>query len=266
MAERPRIIIGNWKMYKTHPEAESYLSTLIPLVKDAPGQVCLAVPFTLIYMAAQQAIGTSIAIGAQTMNDASEGAFTGEIAARMLTEAGATFVILGHSERRRFFGETDAIVQRKVQQALQNNLRPVVCVGETLAEREAGKTEEVLHRQLSESLAGFTAEQAQQLWIAYEPVWAIGTGETATTACAEEVHRNIRTWLTNHWNAETAEIIPLLYGGSVKPDNAAALLEPQDIDGLLVGGASLSPQLFANIVNAPVNSPVTHPSSIGNPS
>lgn len=252
---RRRAVVGNWKMYKTHADAENYFTDLIPRVKHASVEVDLAVPFTLIQMAAQLTSGTKIRIGAQNMNDASEGAFTGEIAARMLVEAGAKFVILGHSERRRLFGETDALVNRKVKQALQNSLEPIVCVGETLAERQAGKTHEVLEKQLKEGLADIVSEQLDKLCIAYEPVWAIGTGEIATPQIAEEAHTFIRQSLAALVDQQLASRVVLLYGGSVQPRTSGALLEQPNVDGLLVGGASLSPELFGQIVNAFHTSP-----------
>lgn len=252
---RRRAVVGNWKMYKTHADAESYFTDLIPRVKDASVEVDLAVPFTLIQMAAQLTSDTKIRIGAQNMNDASEGAFTGEIAARMLVEAGAKFVILGHSERRRLFGETDALVNRKVKQALQNGIEPILCVGETLAERQAGKMHEVLEGQLKEGLADIAPEQLDKLCIAYEPVWAIGTGETATPQIAEEAHMFIRQSLATLADQQLASRVVLLYGGSVHPRTSGALLEQPNVDGLLVGGASLSPELFGQIVNAFHTSP-----------
>lgn len=253
---RRRAVVGNWKMYKTHAEAESYFADLLPRVKDTSVEVDLAVPFTLIQMAAQLTSGTKIRIGAQNMNDASEGAFTGEIAARMLVEAGAKFVILGHSERRRLFGETDALVNRKLKQALQNSLEPILCVGETLAERQDGKTHEVLERQIKEGLAGIPPEQLDKLYIAYEPVWAIGAGKTAAPQIAEEAHTFIRQSLTTLTEPQMASRTILLYGGSVHPRNSGALLEQPNVDGLLVGGASLSPELFGQIVNAFHTSPL----------
>lgn len=248
---RERVVVGNWKMYKTQTEAESYLTDLLPRVKEAKVGVYLAVPFTALEVAASTAAGSALIIGAQNMNDATEGAFTGEISARMLTEAGARFVILGHSERRRFFGETDAFINRKVRRALEtDDLRPILCVGETLEEHRAGKTKEVLERQLTAGLADVSPDQIDRVMIAYEPVWAIGTGETATPEVAEEAHQFIRQFISSHWDDARAQSVLIIYGGSVQPNNCSALTEQPDIDGLLVGGASLVPELFSQIVNA----------------
>lgn len=255
---RHRMVVGNWKMYKTHTDAEQYLTEVIPLLKGATIGIGIAVPYTLIQMAAQMATGTNIAIGAQNMNDATEGAFTGEIAARMLTEAGASFVILGHSERRRLFAETDALINRKIKKALASDLRPLFCIGETLQEHQEGKTQEVLKRQLTEGLADLSADALGRLWIAYEPVWAIGTGETASPEQAQNAHAFIRAELSSLVEGAAAHQITLLYGGSVQPANAAALTQQPDIDGLLVGGASLSPEIFSQIVN------VIHTLPVGN--
>ena len=232
---RTRVIAGNWKMYKTVPEAVEFVKTLAPLVADSQAEVWVAVPYTAIAAAAEVAAGTNIRIGAQNMNDASEGAFTGEIAARMLVDAGASFVLVGHSERRHLFGESDAFVNRKVKRALADGLRPIVCVGETLEQRDAGQTAEVLKEQVAGSLSGVDGNFV----LAYEPVWAIGTGRSATPEEAQKEHALLRDLVGDH---------QILYGGSVKPENASALLAQPDIDGLLVGGASLSPESFAKIV------------------
>lgn len=249
-SRRPRMVIGNWKMYKTHSEAERYLTDFIPHIKDSTVEIYLAMPYTLIDLGVRLTKGTSIAIGAQNMNDASEGAFTGEIAARMLVDAGASFVILGHSERRTLFHESDSMINRKVKKALQSNLRPVLCVGESLAEREAGKTHEILEQQLKNGLADVSIDHLSQAILAYEPVWAIGTGETATPQVAEEAHRFIRQLIESLWGVDLAQRQILLYGGSVRLANVPALMEQPDIDGLLVGGASLLPDSFAQIINA----------------
>jgi triosephosphate isomerase len=247
---RPSIIAGNWKMYKTAGEAVQFIDALNPLIQSSDKvRVLLAPPFTAIYPAAERAKGTSIVIGAQNMNDASEGAFTGEVAALMLKEAGAQFVILGHSERRRIFKEDNGMVNRKVLRALEAGLQPIVCIGETREEHEANKMEQVLKAQLVESLAGVTARPAAQLVIAYEPVWAIGTGLTATPEQAQKAHAYIRKCIEEQWSATAAQAVPIIYGGSVKPDHAKALMEQPDIDGLLVGGAALQPDSFARIVN-----------------
>lgn len=252
MEHRPLVITGNWKMYKTIQEATEFIKKLAPLVENSSAQVLLAVPFTAIKAAAEIAKGTKIAIGAQNMNDATEGAFTGEIAGRMLKDAGADFVIIGHSERRKLFHETDEIINKKVKRAHKDGLKTIVCIGETEKERGEGRTEEVLKTQLSRSLAEISAEEMKNIIIAYEPVWAIGTNQTATPEIAESAHRYCRNLLLEIWGEEVAERTVIQYGGSVKPDNAPSLLEQPDIDGLLVGGASLSPEIFVQIVNTEV--------------
>lgn len=243
------IIIGNWKMYKTGREAASFIEELLPQIEGCAVQVFLAVPYTSIASAARAAKGSAIWIGAQNMNDATEGAFTGEIAALMLKEAGATFVLLGHSERRAVFGETSEFIRKKVVRALQDDLVPVVCVGETDKVREGGKTEEVLRAQIFESLEGIPKEEADKIILAYEPVWAIGTGKTASPSMAAEAHEICRKALEELFGKRKGAAIPILYGGSVKPENSQELLAEAEIDGLLVGGASLNPDHFAKIVN-----------------
>jgi triosephosphate isomerase len=247
MAGREIVIAGNWKMHKTTDEAVAYVKELIPLVEGVKAKVYLAVPFTAIYSVAEAAKGSNVVIGAQNMNDATEGAFTGEIAARMLLDAGAQFVILGHSERRHVFGEDNAFVNRKVKRALEEKIQPILCIGETLEQREADKTEEVLKSQLLESLS--EVESLENVIIAYEPVWAIGTGVTATPDQAQEAHAFCRSVIESEWGKSAAKEIVIQYGGSVKPDNAKTLLDQADIDGLLVGGASLTPEIFSQIVN-----------------
>lgn len=247
---RERLIAGNWKMYKTVSEAVDYIQALRPLVANSQAKIYLAVPYTAIHAAAEAAKESSIVIGAQNMNDASEGAFTGEISGKMLADAGAKFVILGHSERRQIFGETSAYINRKVKRALQDGLQPVVCVGESAEQRASKATEVVVKGQLLESLEGLTAEQLQHIVLAYEPVWAIGTGVTATPEEAQQMHHFCRATVTEKWGQEAADKILILYGGSVKRENAAAILQESDIDGLLVGGASLKPEVFQQIVNA----------------
>ncbi len=240
-------VIGNWKMYKTAREAVDYIEAFLPKIEKCKAQVFLAVPFTSIASAAQFAKDTSVVIGAQNMNDAREGAFTGEIAGLMLKEAGAEFVILGHSERRHVFGESDAFIHKKVLRALQDDLIPVLCIGETLHEREQGKMEEVLKRQIASALDGIPKEDAGKIILAYEPVWAIGTGKTATPEMAEEAHAFCRECLAEFVGKRKAGAMPILYGGSVKPENAAQIAAEKNIDGVLVGGASLDPETFAQI-------------------
>jgi len=248
MADRDIIIAGNWKMYKTIPEAESFVERLAPAIKEIPLSVYLAVPFTAIYPVSSKADGTKITVGAQNMNDASEGAFTGEVAAKMLIDAGAKFVILGHSERRHIFGESNEFINRKVMAALESKLVPILCVGETLDQRKAGETDEVVRQQLTECLAGVTAKNVDSLVVAYEPVWAIGTGETATPGEVQKVHKLIRNILADLLDKKVASKTVLQYGGSVKPDNAKSFMDQPDVDGLLVGGASLTTESFAGIL------------------
>jgi len=244
---RDLIIVGNWKMYKTAREASAYLEELIPLIEGSKAKIFLAVPYTSITSAAKAAKGTEVMIGAQNMNDAREGAFTGEIAALMLKEAGAEFVLLGHSERRNVFDETDDFIQRKVVRALQDDLIPVLCVGESAKDRDSGETEAVLQKQIEACLEGVPKEEAGKLILAYEPVWAIGTGKTATPEMAQEAHAFCRKMLSELFGKKNADKIPILYGGSVNVNNAAELMEQEDIDGVLVGGASLDPKTLAEI-------------------
>lgn len=247
--EREVVIAGNWKMYKTIPQAEEFVKALAPMVKDSKSKVYLGVPFTAIQAAAQEAKDTNIVIGAQNMHDATEGAFTGEIAGDMLLAAGAKFVILGHSERRAIFKESNSFINSKVKKALADGLRPILCIGETLQEREDNRTEEVLKNQLLESLADITSEQLVTMVVAYEPVWAIGTGKTATPEIAQQAHAFCRELIASTWNEDVAKKVPILYGGSVKPNNVKDLMAQKDIDGALVGGASLEPESFSKIVN-----------------
>lgn len=241
------IVVGNWKMYKTAREAAAYIEEFIPLVEGIQVKIFLAVPYTSIASAAKAVKGTEILIGAQNMNDARDGAFTGEIAALMLKEAGAEFVLLGHSERRHIFGETNEFIQRKVVRALQDDLIPILCVGETLDEREEEKTEEVLKEQIEACLAGVPPAEAGKIILAYEPVWAIGTGKTATVKQAQEAHVYCRSILAGLFGKRKANAISILYGGSVKPENSGELMGQKEIDGVLVGGASLEPATLARI-------------------
>ncbi|NGX54568.1 MAG: Triosephosphate isomerase [Chlamydiae bacterium] len=249
---RPVIITGNWKMYKTIEEAAQFVEALTPLIKQSPLSAYLSVPFTAIHSTAElvKKLDAPIVIGAQNMHDASEGAFTGEIAAKMLKDAGAEFVILGHSERRHIFHESNSFINRKVKKAIAEDLQPILCIGETLEQRESGKVEETLKSQLLESLKEISAKDLEKVVIAYEPVWAIGTGKVANADDAEKAHLFCRKVIAEKWSQEDAAVIPILYGGSVKPDNAGALLAEPDIDGLLVGGASLSPENFSQIINS----------------
>lgn len=247
---RSVVVTGNWKMHKNISETTQFIKELAPRVRESSARILLAVPYTAIFSAAHEACKTNIEIGSQNLSDSEEGAFTGEISARMLKEAGAQFVIIGHSERRRFFHETNELVNKKIRRALHNHLLPTVCIGETLEQREAGKTNQVLQSQIEESLKGLMPQEVMKLILAYEPVWAIGTGKNASPEMAQEVHAFCREVLTRRWGQETAEKIVIQYGGSVKADNARTLLDQQDIDGLLVGGASLEIESFSKIINA----------------
>jgi triosephosphate isomerase (TIM) len=247
---RRPVMAGNWKMYKTQAEARAYIAALAPLVADSTHcDVIVATPFTAIAAAVQAARGTAISIAAQNLHWQAEGAFTGEISAGMLVEAGCRAVIIGHSERRQFFGETDETANKKVKAALAAGLTPILCVGETLAEREAGQTEAVLERQICGGLAALTGVEFSRIILAYEPVWAIGTGRTATPEMAGESHRHLRRKAEALFTADRADGMRILYGGSVKPDNIKGLMAQVDIDGALVGGASLNAEAFASIVN-----------------
>lgn len=248
MAIEP-IIIGNWKMHKTAQQAVAFIRELSSLLAKKKGaSVWLAVPFTAIVPAVKAAEGTDIVIGAQNMNEASHGAFTGEIAASMLKEAGAKFVLLGHSERRHLFHETNEKIGAKVGKALEEGLTPVLCVGETEKEREEGY-EEILKEQILEGFKLAAKTDAKKVLLAYEPVWAIGTGKTATPKMAEEAHKFCRGVLAEHFGKRNSSLVPVLYGGSVKPDNIGSLLKEKDINGALVGGASLEAKTFSQIVN-----------------
>lgn len=242
-------VVGNWKMYKTAREATDYIEELLPKVEGSEVRIYLSVPFTSIAPAAQYAKDTNIAVGAQNMNDAREGAFTGEIAALMLKEAGAAFVLLGHSERRHVFGETEALIRRKVLRALQDDIQPILCIGETAKERSDGKTEAVIRKQLVSALDGVPKEDMENLVIAYEPVWAIGSGKLPSSKQIQELHAFVRACLEELAGKKKAGAIPILYGGSVKAENAADIVEGKDVDGLLVGGASLDPATLAAIVH-----------------
>jgi len=244
---RDLYVIGNWKMYKTSREATDYIQTLLPLIETCKAHILLAVPYTSIASASHFAKESCVVIGAQNMNDAREGAFTGEIASLMLKEAGASFVILGHSERRLVFGETNEIVHKKLIRALQDDLQPILCVGETFEQREGGQTEAVLLEQLHSALKSVPKEDVEKIILAYEPVWAIGTGLVATPKLAQEVHALLRRALVEEFDKKRAASIPIVYGGSVKPDHVSKLVAEKDIDGVLVGGASLDPKTFALI-------------------
>jgi len=247
----PRIpfIAANWKMYKTVHESVVFVKEFRSLVKDITDvEIVVAPAFTAVHAVAEAARNSPIGVAGQNMHWEREGAFTGEVSASMLKEAGAEYVIIGHSERRRLFGETNAAVNRKVVAALGVKLTPIMCIGETLEERDANQTLPVLDTQLKEGLDGFTAEQVGALVISYEPVWAIGTGRNATPEQAGEAHTHIRGRLRSWFGADAAEHCHVIYGGSVKPDNVHSLVALPDVDGALVGGASLELRSFFDIV------------------
>ena len=244
---RKPIIAGNWKMNKTPTEGVALVKELIPLVKDAACDVVVCVPATDLYAVGQALKGTNVKLGAQNVHFAESGAYTGEISCDMLKELGVEYVIIGHSERRQYFGETDQTVNMRTLKALEKGLVPIVCVGESLEERETGKTEEVLLRQITEGLKG--VEDLSKLVIAYEPIWAIGTGKTATSQQANETIGFIRKTLAENFCPKCAAKVRIQYGGSMKPSNAAELMSMEEIDGGLIGGASLKAVDFSQVVN-----------------
>jgi triosephosphate isomerase (TIM) len=247
---RHPFIAGNWKMFKTVHETVVYVKEFRSLVKDIEGvEIVVAPPFTAVHAAVEAARNSNIGVSAQNLHWEREGAFTGEVSGPMIKEAGAEYVIIGHSERRTLFGETDQTVNRKTGAAVAAGLVPIVCIGETLAEREKGETLAVLDRQIKAGLDGITGEQVGALVIAYEPVWAIGTGRTATAAQAQEAHAHIRQRLRQWFGAPAADECHVIYGGSVKPDNTKDLISQPDVDGALVGGASLDIKSFFEIVS-----------------
>lgn len=251
MSSRKKLIAGNWKMNKTGADAVALVRDIIAaLGKQTDVEVVVCPPFTALESAGKALEGSSVKLGAQNMHQEASGAFTGEVSAPMLRDLFATHVILGHSERRTFFGENDELINKKVLAALKNQLRPILCVGETLAEREAGSTLKVVQAQTERCLEGVTKEMAANVIVAYEPVWAIGTGKVATTEQAQEVHAFIRGLLTRLFTDPVAQRLRILYGGSMKPANAPELLAQKDIDGGLIGGASLEARSFAELVNA----------------
>lgn len=247
-SRRHTVVIGNWKMHKTIAEAKSYVSALALFSNHCRVHIGLAVPFTMILTAAEVARGSPISIGAQNVSPFDNGPFTGEISSQMLKDAGASFVILGHSERRRLFLEDDEVINKKLKKVLAEGMRAVVCVGETLSERESGKTEIVLLRQLEGCFQGIKKEQMSDVIIAYEPVWAIGTGVVATIDIVKTVHRLCRQVIARQFGESIAEAIVIQYGGSVNPENAVDLLASQDVDGFLVGTSSLSLESFCEIL------------------
>lgn len=249
---RKQFIAGNWKMFKDVGETAELIAGLTKQLAGLRPDVTVAVcpPFTSLAIAANLLKGSSIRLGAQNMSQHDEGAYTGEISWKMLKSAGCEYVILGHSERRQYFGESNELINQKAKKALSNGLLPIVCVGETLEQREKGVTTEVVSTQVKGVLAGIGSQDMDRVTIAYEPVWAIGTGKTASPAQAEEVHRGIRKLIGQLYTWPTAEKTIIQYGGSVKPENARELLAQENIDGALVGGACLKPDSFAAIIAA----------------
>jgi triosephosphate isomerase (TIM) len=247
---RRPVIAGNWKMYKTQAETRAYFKAFLQLIaKSTHCDIIIAPPYTALTAAVDGAKGTTISIAAQNMYWEAEGAFTGEVSRAMLVEAGCRAVIIAHSERRQLFGETDERANKKVKAALASNLLPILCVGETLEQRESGQTDQVLERQFGGGTAALTAMEFSRIILAYEPVWAIGTGRTATPEMAAQAHKFLRQQAAVLFSSEQATGLRILYGGSVKPENIKGLMAQEDIDGALVGGASLHPEAFASIVN-----------------
>jgi triosephosphate isomerase len=251
MAQRQRLIVGNWKMHKTIPEARDFvkqLAGLLPKVPSANVTIIIAPPFTAISALAAAIKSLPISLSAQDGHWEDHGAFTGEVSVSMLKDAGCRYVIVGHSERRRYFGETDATVKKKVAAVLRHGLRLILCVGETWEQRSNGQTEQVLSGQLTEALSGVEKDRAADIVIAYEPIWAIGSGRPATAEQARDAHRHIRATATALWGQEAGGRLPILYGGSVTPDNIGEFLALDEVDGALVGGACLDPVQFAKIL------------------
>ena len=246
---RKKLIAANWKMYKTPDQTRAFITDFLPLVREHHrDEIVVCPPYIDLHAALESAKGSNVSVGAQNVHWEKEGAFTGEISCAMLQAIGCTHVIIGHSERRQYFGETDDTVNLRVKAALEAGLTPICCVGEVSQEREAGLTEDVLRRQCTRAFHKLSARKAAKLVIAYEPVWAIGTGKTATPQLASEAHSLIRGEAAKTFGEDFAGNLRILYGGSVKPENAAALMSEEEIDGALVGGASLDAKSFAAIV------------------
>lgn len=246
---RKKLIAANWKLYKNPQQTKEFFDAFVPLVKDhTRDEIVACPPFVDLHAAVEATKGSNIQIGGQDVFWEKEGAYTGEVSCDMLLAVGCTHVIIGHSERRQYFGETDDTVNRKLERSLESGLTPIVCVGEVLEEREAGLTDDILRRQCTGAFRGISAKKAAKLVVAYEPVWAIGTGKTATPEMAAEAHETIRGEVRKAFGEEFANNLRILYGGSVKPENANALMSQEQIDGALVGGASLKPDSFAAIV------------------
>jgi triosephosphate isomerase len=247
--KRRRVIAGNWKMYKTQADTRAFFAAFLPLVAGVHDcDIVIAPPFTDIPVAVEATKGTAIGISAQNVFWEKEGAFTGEISAGMLVEAACRYTLVGHSERRQFFGDTDETVLKKTKAALAAGLTPIVCIGEKLGDYQSGKTEHICETQFLGSVGALTPEEFSRILVAYEPVWAIGTGHTATPEIASAVHKFVRSYAAAKFSASAAQAMQILYGGSVKPDNIKGLMAQEELDGVLVGGASLDPKSFASIV------------------
>lgn len=244
MMSRIPLMAGNWKMNNDKRETLDFLSSFLPKVKELTVEIVICPPFTSLYAAAEKLVGTNVKLGAQNMHWEEKGAFTGEVSPLMLKELPCDYVIIGHSERRQYFAETDETVNNKIKSALKHELAPIVCVGETLEQREEGITIDFVMGQVEKALKGIEAEEAKKIVFAYEPIWAIGTGKTASAADAQEVIGAIRNKISELYNKEVAEAVRILYGGSVKPENIKELMAEADIDGALVGGASLKSDSF----------------------
>lgn len=250
MTHRKPLIAGNWKMYKTVSEAMNTAQSIVAALPAQPSvDIMIAPSFTAVYAVSQIIKESAVSLGAQNLHWETEGAYTGEVSPTMLVSSGCEYVIIGHSERRQYFGETNETINRKISAAIQHNLIPVFCLGETDEEREANRTFSVLDKQMEKGLEGFSSDGIQSLVVAYEPIWAIGTGKTATKQQAQEVHEYLRQWIEKRYGNNLAKNIRILYGGSVKPDNIKGLMEMPDVDGALVGGASLKADVFSQIVN-----------------
>ena len=246
---RRPVIAGNWKMFKTRPETSAFFDAFLPQIQNVGHcEIVVAPTFTSLSTAVEAAKSSRVVISAQDVHWEKEGAFTGEVSVRMLVEAGCTYTIIGHSERRQYFGETDETVEKKTLASVGGGLKAIVCVGETLSERDSGGAFDVVRRQIRNGLGRLTDSALSHIIVAYEPVWAIGTGRTATPEIAAEMHAEIRKTFAEIHNADAADALRILYGGSVKPDNISALMKKEDIDGALVGGASLDPASFGAIV------------------
>ena len=246
---RRKVIAGNWKMNMLPNEAISMITNLAPLVKDSENEVVLCMPYVDLFYGLLTVQDTNIKVGAQNMHFEEKGAYTGEVSGKMLNSIGVEYVIIGHSERRQYFNETDDTVNKKIKAAFANNLKPIVCVGETLEQRESGVAFDIITAQVEKAFEGLDEKKAEKTIIAYEPIWAIGTGKTATKEDANEACHKIREKIAELYGKDVAEKIIIQYGGSMKPSNAKELLEMPDIDGGLIGGASLKPEDFSKIVN-----------------